>query len=499
MAMSRRAAPDTAMAGEVAEMDGNAPLPVDHDALKREPHELIGLSLTRKFSFHRDDLEDIQLAALRRRYAELAGRVAVLGRFAEEQKLHEIRTLEDGALLLFPHTMYKSYPLSAIEAGRYEKLTRWIGSLTAIDVSSVHTAGCESVDDWIERLDSQTELRVRHSSGTSGKLSFIPMSRLETESVVTGIERSLDGFGDESPGRPFRFGELPLIAFGYRHGSQSFPRTVDAIVALRFGGDERNVICINPGRISADMASLAGRLQGAQAKGTRGTTQLAPGLLARRESFLREQAEAPRHLAAFFETVSTRFRGERVVLNGVTPVVVETAVAGLKRGLERLFAPDSPFFIAGGAKGRTLPSDYPEQVERFTNVAFPPSGYGMSEAASAITRMCPQGHYHLVPNLIPYLLDPDTGALLPRKGRETGRLGIIDLGTRTRWGGFLTGDEVTLNWGDTTPCRCGRKGTYIEGEIRRYSELRGGDDKITCAGAPGIHDKALEFIAGMAG
>jgi hypothetical protein len=97
------------------------------------------------------------------------------------------------------------------------------------------------------------------------------------------------------------------------------------------------------------------------------------------------------------------------------------------------------------------------------------------------------------------LLDPDSGALLLRRGTQTGRLGIIDVGTQTRWGGFLTGDEITLNWGDEQPCGCGRKGTFIVGEIRRYSELRGGDDKITCAGAPGIQDRALEFIAGVSG
>jgi hypothetical protein len=474
---------------------GNTAQGFDRTRLEAAPHELIALSLTEKFSFDREELEAIQLAGLKRRFADLTGRIAVLGRFAEEQRLGEIRALEDGALLLLPHTMYKSYPLAAIESGRYATMTRWIGALTAVDVGHVDTRGCESIDDWIERLDAESDLRVRHSSGTSGKLSFVPLSTAELPSVIVGIERTFDTFGDVST-PPFRFGDLPLIAFGYRHGSQSFPRTIDAIIELRYDGDESQVVCVNPGSISADVASLAGRLQGAQTKGARGAVQLAPGLLARRDRFLREQQEAPRHLAQFFTTLAERHAGERVVLKGVTPPVVETAMEGLKRGYEKLFAADSPFFVAGGAKGRSFPPDYREQVERFTNVPFPQPAYGMSEAASAITRMCPQGHYHVVPNLIPYLLDPDSGELLARRGIVTGRLGVIDLGTQNRWGGFLTGDEVTVNWGDQQPCTCGRKGAFIAGEIRRYSELRGGDDKITCAGAPGIADKALDFIAG---
>lgn len=471
---------------------------VDRDALKAAPHRLIELSVTEKFSFERDDLEDIQLAGLKKRFAELSGRVAVLRRFAEDQNLSGIRTLEDGALLLFPHTFYKSYPSSAIETCRFDAMTRWLGTLTAVDLSRVDATGCATIDDWIDRLDAQSDLRVRHSSGTSGKLSFVPLSTIESHSAIMGMKRAMQGFGDEPGTHDSGFGTLPLIAFGYRHGTQSFPRSIDAIIREFYAGDESRVVCLNPGRVSADLASLAGRLEGAQARGARSRTQISAALLARREQLLREQAEAPRHLQNFYDTIATRYRGERVLLQGVTPPVVETAVEGLKRGFERLFAPDSPFFIAGGAKGRAFPADYREQVERFTNVPFPPTGYGMSEAASAITRMCPRGHYHIVPNLIPYLLDPDTGAVLPRRGTQTGRLGIFDVGCQTRWGGFLTGDEITLNWGDAAPCGCGRKGTFIDGEIRRYSELRGGDDKITCAGAPGIQDRALQFIAGVA-
>lgn len=468
-----------------------SPLP----CLDDDPAVIVDLPLDAKFGFERHDLEAFQLSALQRRFADLVDRIPVLGRFADEQKLSRIDRIEDGALLLFPHTIYKTYPLSAIERGLFERMTRWLGTLTAIDLSRVNTTACETIDDWIERLDAQTELRVRHSSGTTGKLSFVPQSRAEAITSIRGIKRSFESFGDEAGHDGHDFGELPLIAFGHRHGSQSFPRSIEAIVEHYYHGDESDVLCLNPGRISADMASLAGRLEGAQSRGSLGRIQLSQGLEARREQFIREQEEAPHHRERFFDMIATKYRNRRVILKGVLPPTVDAVTEGLARGLEHVFARDSVFFLAGGAKGRNLPEDYREQVERFTGLPFPPAGYGMSEAASAITRMCPDGHYHVVPNLIPYLIDPDSGVVLPRRGRQTGRLGIIDVACQTRWGGFLTGDEVTLDYGDATPCGCGRKGTYIAGEIRRYSELRGGDDKITCAGAPGIHDRAVDFIA----
>ena len=151
------------------------------------------------------------------------------------------------------------------------------------------------------------------------------------------------------------------------------------------------------------------------------------------------------------------------------------------------------FTAAGGLKARVLPDNFIDMIKDFLGVKTLQTAYGMSEMTMMFPG-CPEGRYHIPPWIIPYLLDPDTGVPYPRSGTHTGRLGVIDLGAQTYWGGFVSGDEVTISWGDTEPCRCGRIGSYMHGEISRYSEKRGGDDKITCAGAPEAMDKALTFI-----
>ena len=103
------------------------------DELKREPHRIVEMSTTRKFSFDRDTLADFHLGALKKRFDDLAERIPVVRRFAEEQKLTGIRTIEDGALMLLPHPFYKSYSLSVLENGRFAALTKWLGTLTSID------------------------------------------------------------------------------------------------------------------------------------------------------------------------------------------------------------------------------------------------------------------------------------------------------------------------------------------------------------------------------
>ena len=463
-------------------------------ALRAHPERVVELSTTDKFSFAPAELADLQLAALQLRFSALVETVPVLARFAEEQGLQEISNIADGALLLLPHTLYKSYPLSAIEEGRFDRLTRWVGTLTALDLSKVDVQHCASIDDWIDALDAQSQLRLRHSSGTTGKLSFIPGSEAETYTAAMGFKRFFQGFGDEPDANVEGVGELPVIGLGHRRGAMAFARMLDSIQQHLYCGDGSRIFASQPGRFSADMLSLGGRLEYAQSRGELGKLQLAPALLARREAFLAEQAEQPRQLQAFFSMLNDRFRGQRVILTGVVPPVVDTAVAGLARGIEKIFAADSLLFLAGGPKGRKLPPDYPALVERFTGVAYPRTGFGMSESASGITRMCPRGHYHILPNIVPYLLDPQTGRMLPRSGVQTGRFGFIDIAAQLRWGGFLSGDETTLNFADAAGCGCGRLGTFIDGEVRRYSEAEGGDDKITCAGAPTVHDNALKFM-----
>lgn len=468
----------------------------DTEALKRNPEKLVELTITEKFSFDADTLNDIQLGAAKMRFKELVDKVPALRRMAEDQGVSEITSFDDIAKLLFPHTLYKSYPLSVLEQGRFDRLTKWLDSLTAYDLSGLDASHCDNIDDWLDFIDANSDVRIRHSSGTTGKLSFVPQPVAEYRTTAYGWMRYFEGFGNEpDAGAAHDVGQLPLINFSHRWGASSSARTLNALRDTFYGGDDSKFIISNSGRMSADMLSLGGRLAGAEAKGELGKMTLSPTLLARREVFKKEQEEAPKRLTRFFEQLE-EVRGQKVIFAGVVPIVVDAVVEGLKRGMEKMFAPDSLLMMVGGAKGRTLPDNYEGLVEQFTNGKYPRPGYGMSEAASTLTRLCPKGHYHLNPNSVPFLLHPETGDILPRKGVQTGRFGLFDIACQHRWGGFLTSDEITLNWGDEAPCSCGRKGAFIQGEIRRYAGPGGADDKINCAGAPGVHDKAVEFLSG---
>jgi hypothetical protein len=162
-----------------------------------------------------------------------------------------------------------------------------------------------------------------------------------------------------------------------------------------------------------------------------------------------------------------------------------------------VFHPDSFVHTAGGGKGVVQPDGWREDVLRFTGAKVLNESYAMSEIVGGAHARCEAGHFHFAPTVIPYLLDPQTSQPLPRHGRVTGRGAFFDLGAEFRWGGFITGDEITVEW--DTPCSCGRPSCYVVGPIQRYSELNGGDDKITCAATEDSHRQAMDFLNTLEG
>ena len=75
---------------------------------------------------------------------------------------------------------------------------------------------------------------------------------------------------------------------------------------------------------------------------------------------------------------------------------------------------------------------------------------------------------------------------------QTGRAAFFDLGVNNHWGGFISGDEVTIHWDEQ--CPCGMKGAFMKNDVVLYSEKQGGDDKINCAATASAHQDALDFL-----
>jgi hypothetical protein len=460
--------------------------------LKADPASFVHGSYAAGFTLTAAERDEIHLAGLARRFETLRPRLSALDKLAQEQSVDAIARIDDIVPLLFPHTVYKSYPLSFLEKARFDRLTRWLDGLTTVDLSGVDTTGIETIDDWIRLLDRTTELRVLHTFGTSGKLSFLPRTREQWITGVTLTANCLRDWNGPGTGPDLLRHPMPLIQPSYRHGASASNRGIDLMIKMYAGGDENSLSLYPEARFSADMASLAGRMRAAESRGEQGQIELSPALLARRDEFARNERERPDRMKAFFDTAVERFAGRDVMIFAVWPILFEWAEAGLAQGLRNVFGAGSVLMTGGGSKGRVLPDGWRQQIFDFVGFDSYYEFYGMSELMANCPR-CAEGNFHIPPVLVPFVLDPDSGHPLPRTGQQTGRFALFDLMPDSYWGGLITGDEVTVAGWDE-PCRCGRTGPYAFPVIRRFSETQGGDDKINCAGAPEAHDRAVSFL-----
>jgi len=454
----------------------------------------IELSWNELFGMEPAQVEKFQLEAARRRFEALVPKVKLLKRQVDASGITAIRSLEDLAPLLFNDAVYKSYPISLIEKNRFDQLTHWIADLTSLDLSGVDVSGVQGIDSWLDALEAQTNLRMFHTSGTSGKLSFLPRSTVEDELCFEGFMKLHAGFGED---KGVKLGgkddiRLPVVYPSWRYGRQVAQRAMSH-AQRRVAPRPEECYTLTNGTLSADLLALSGRIRIAQAKGQLHEMKLSDPLRVALKRYLEEQERRPQETAQFFVDVAEKLRGKRVLIQCVQSVLVGAAKAGLARGLTNVFSSDSCAGTGGGTKGVEMPENWPEILKSFTGIARWRRSYGMTEMVGGM-RICDEGYYHIPPYYIPFVLDHSSGAPLPRSGSVTGQFAFLDLLSQTLWGGIVTGDRVTIEW--DRPCGCGRKGAYMHSNITRYSELteEGGDDKISCAATIDRTDAALQML-----
>jgi hypothetical protein len=432
------------------------------------------------------ECEEAQLAALKLQFAKLNGPVAALEKLAKREGVVAVDSVEDALPLLFDHRIYKSYPLAIIEKREIGKLNGWLDRLTTHDLSKMDLSGLSMIDDWLDRLD-EFGMLVGTSSGTTGKLSFVPRSKVEFPSwqhsyyeaqrATTGVNAYTDHVDTFFP--------------GYRGGHQMMLKMLGLFNIPAAGGPE-HYHTLYQTHISADLMSLAARMQTAEDRGELDQLGLDPALINARAQLIAQGKRREQDIEAWFFKLFEEYRGKRVKLGGTFADLIRTARSGIDKGLKPGFAPGSFVMTGGGMKGfKDAPDDWEGYIKDYFGIDTIGMFYGMSEVMSMSPR-CSAGNFHILPVTIPLLFDRDM-KLLPRKGAQTGRYAFFDLMAQTYWGGFISGDEITIHWEED--CPCGWKQPYVGPVITRYAEMEGGDDKITCAGTAQAYNEFMDFVS----
>ena len=460
-----------------------------------DPINFFGQSYTQMHSISRAELDELQRRAMGIRFQQHRQSIEMVRKLADRLDITELDEFNDVVPLMFSHTAFKSYPSALIDKKRFDLMTKWLDKLTSYDLSNVDTRGCTSIDDWIDRLDEQTPLQVITSSGTTGTISILPKDKRGTsEGMVLWKICLFQNFGHEPTDEELN-PNVDVIWPNFARGKLGHLRIAQMIKQGFTGGDESKFHPLYPGSVETDLMFLASKMRAAASRGELDRLEIDPALAARKDEFIAMQLRQPQELDAFFVKITEKLHGKRVFMTSAYPQMYEIAKAGLERGVRNVFAKDSAILTGGGMKGVTLPDNFMDVIMEFLGVDRIQQGYGFSES-STFHWACEEGRYHVMPWVIPFVLDPDTSEPLPRTGRQTGRAAVYDILLRAHWGGVISGDEVTIDW--DLPCPCGRSSVAFEKDIVRYSEKQGvEDDRITCAATQEVQNEAIDFMKGV--
>lgn len=441
------------------------------------------------YAIGREEREALQLEAVRINFARLRDRIPALRKLADRQGVETIEKLDDVLPVCFDHRVLKNYPIQIIENRDFRKLTGWLDKLTAHDLTKVDLDGLTTIEEWLGRLEDYGMI-VTYSSGTTGKLSFVPRSRDEFgawRAHFFNINRASNGVDSYTD-------KLPTFFPGYRGGYQTMLKMM-SLFNVEMAGGEAQYHTLYDTHIPADLMALSGRLQAAEDKGEVAKLGLDPALIEQRNAMLRQGRSKEADMEAWFAKLLEQYRGKRVKIGGTFADLYRVAKAAMDKGLTCDFAPGTILQGGGGMKGyKDAPEDWEEQIKAFFGVDRLGNQYGFSECIGNAP-LCSHGFFHFLPYTVPLLMDAD-GNSLPREGSNKGRLVLVDPIPTSYWGGFISGDEVTMHWEDD--CGCGWKGPRAAKTIRRFSEAEGGDDKITCAGSQQAYNEFMAFVEGDA-
>ena len=423
-----------------------------------------------RYDIPHEEVRTAQIEAMNERFQERREAIKLVGHRAKEANLTEVRSFEDMVQLLLPHTAYKSYPESFLVSEKWDRLGKWLDTVSTYRVPPQDPATINGIDDWIAKLE-QSGHYVSCSSGTTGKSAMLVASRQDMEWCKKEAVAAYSWGSGVKPNKDRQmFGMAPVAKVARNDATgEAYTEALQDPSAERFAYP---VPAITVGGLTSMVV-----LRKAIAEGT-----AKPEDIAKYEQMSAERAKAVEDAVGITAQAVVEARHKKLHVSGLWSGLYAVAKAVRDMGYSaKDFKPDNSIYVGGGLKRAKLPDDYREFVYETFNIQPERNyqNYSMQEMHTGMPRCQKGGRYHLPAWLVPLVLNKDGTELLPiTKGEYEGRAAFFDLSLDGRWGGVISGDKVSI---DFSPCACGARGPSIRDNVVRYADLEG-DDKIGCAG-----------------
>lgn len=415
------------------------------------------------------ELLPLQIEAANERLTGQIDKIGLLKNRADTSDVSEIREPADLVPLLFAHTTYKSYSEGWLTEGQWDRMGRWLNTVSTRPVENVNFDGVDTLDDWIKQLESIGHY-LSCSSGTTGKPAMLSGTEADiafsAQANAAGIVWALNLKPNAE--RKF-FGIGPQFAAPRENAIRD--SMIAAIAAdvepFQFGSEPITVGAM------VEMIVLRRKI----AEGTARPSELAAfeQLATKRAAEMTDSSE--KAVNALIDA-----RDRPIMISGMFGQLYPIAEAVRAEGFSGDdFGGENAMFVAGGLKGAVLPENYREYILETFNVTEERMYhmYSMREINSTFP-LCRAERYHISPWVMMLPLDVSGENLLDAgEGDLEARAAFMDLSIEGRWGGIISGDKVSVSF---AKCACGHQGPTVAREITRYADLPDGD-KISCAGS----------------
>jgi hypothetical protein len=415
------------------------------------------------------ELLPLQIEAANERLASQIDKIGLLRNRAESGSISVIEKPADLVPLLFAHTTYKSYSEGWLTERQWDRMGRWLNTVSTRPVQNINFDGVDTLDGWIKQLESIGHY-LSCSSGTTGKPAMLSGTEGDIDfSAKTNAAGMVWALALKPSSERKFFGIGPQFAAPRENAIK------DAMIAAIAPDVEPFLFGTEPITVGAMVEMIV--LRRKISDGTARPSELAEfeQLATQRGAEMNEAAET-----AVDALIDARQRP--IMISGMYGQLYPIAEAVREKGFSGTdFHADNSMFVAGGLKGATLPENYREYILETFNVASERMyhTYSMREINTTFP-LCTAERYHIPPWVIALPLDASGEELLDAgEGEIEGRAAFMDLSIEGRWGGIISGDKVAVTF---AKCQCGHQGPTVGREIMRFSDLPDGD-KISCAGS----------------
>ena len=340
------------------------------------------------------ELLPLQLEAANERFAGQIDRIGLLKNRAEAGNVHEIRERADLVPLLFAHTTYKSYSERWLTEGQWDRMGRWLNSVSTRPVDGVSFDGVQTLDGWIKQLESVGHF-LSCSSGTTGK-----------PAMLSGTEGDIDfSAAGTAGGMVWALGLKPdserkFFGIGPQFAAPRENAIRDAMIAAIAPDVEPFQFGSEPITVGAMVEMIVLRRKIAD-----GTAR--PSELAEFEQIATARAAEMNTSAEVAVEALIEARDRPIMISGMFgqlyPIAESVRAKGLGGGD---FHAENSMFVAGGLKGAALPENYREYILETFNVCDERMYhmYSMREINSTFP-LCSAHRYHISPWVMALPLD----------------------------------------------------------------------------------------------